>query len=148
MFNNSFKSTARSLDMSSALLALIGVHIVSFSCPYVASIKAICFTLNLKALETLCYVKHLEKIFHCHSWRFTDQCVGFKFIYDPYSYWDTGGCINPISITGREVMKLSHIGSLPIYHKYMKELIAFGYIKYLPSYHPILGSHVWINEIV
>jgi hypothetical protein len=27
----------------------------------------------------------------------------------------------------------------------MKELIEFGYINYLPSYHPILGSLVWIN---
>jgi hypothetical protein len=60
-------------------------------------------------------------------------------------YWELGGCKNPISITRREVMKMSHFGSLPTYHKYMKELIEFGYINYLPSYHPILGSLVWIN---
>ena len=59
--------------------------------------------------------------------------------------WEIGGCANPFPITRREVMKLSHIGSLPTYHKYMKELVEFGYIQYKPSYHPVLGSLVWVK---
>ncbi len=60
-------------------------------------------------------------------------------------YWEIGGCVSPVSITRREVMQLSHIGSLPTYHKYMKELVEFGYIKYVPSYHPVLGSLVYLD---
>ena len=35
-----------------------------------------------------------------------------------------------------KIMELSHIGTLPTYHKYFKELQDWGYIKYTPSYHP------------
>jgi hypothetical protein len=60
-------------------------------------------------------------------------------------YWEAGGCQTPASITRREVMQVSHIGSFPTYHKYMRELVEFGFIKYLPSYNPFLGSLVWLE---
>ena len=50
---------------------------------------------------------------------------------------------NPVSITRGEVMKLAHIAGIATYHKYIKELHEYGYIKYLPSYHPSLGSTVY-----
>jgi hypothetical protein len=59
---------------------------------------------------------------------------------------ETGDCRSPASITRREVMQLSHIHSLPTYHKYINELVEFGYIRYLPSYNCFLGSLVWFNE--
>lgn len=47
--------------------------------------------------------------------------------------------------TSRKVlMKKSHIGSIPTYHKCIKELIKFTYIEYNPSYHPKLGSRIKI----
>ena len=61
-------------------------------------------------------------------------------------YWEAEGACNPTSITRRKVMNLSHIHSLPTYHKYMRELVLFGYIRYVPSYHPLLGSLVYLNE--
>jgi len=42
----------------------------------------------------------------------------------------------------RTIMVLSHINTLPTYHKYFKELQNFGYIKYMPSYHPGSRSEV------
>jgi hypothetical protein len=50
---------------------------------------------------------------------------------------------NPVSITRAEVMKLAHIGGVATYHKYIKELHDFGYIKYSPSYDPSRGSTVY-----
>jgi len=35
-----------------------------------------------------------------------------------------------------KIMLLSHVNTLPTYHKYFKELQELGYIRYTPSYHP------------
>jgi hypothetical protein len=58
---------------------------------------------------------------------------------------EESGRENPIRITRRKVMHISHLYSLATYHKYMKELVRFGYIRYFPSYHPIFGSLVYFN---
>ncbi|WP_230392497.1 hypothetical protein [Flavobacterium sp. LC2016-01] len=39
-------------------------------------------------------------------------------------------------------MELSHVNTLPTYHKYFKQLQDLGYIKYSPSYHPGYKSEV------
>ncbi len=41
-----------------------------------------------------------------------------------------------ITVSRSKLMTLSHIKTLPSYHKYFKQLQDFGYIKYTPSYHP------------
>lgn len=41
-----------------------------------------------------------------------------------------------VRVSRSKIMKLSHIQTLPTYHKYFKELQDMGYIKYTPSYHP------------
>ena len=45
-------------------------------------------------------------------------------------------------ISRRKLMASSRIQSKATYHKVMKDLQAFGYLKYTPSYHPIKGSTV------
>lgn len=45
-------------------------------------------------------------------------------------------------INREEVMKLSKIGSKGTYHKCLKELNHWGYIKYLPSHNPYKGSRI------
>src|SRR4051812_23632647 len=57
------------------------------------------------------------------------------------------------SISRKSVMSLSKIKSTATYHKRMSELHEFGYISYLPSYHPAIGSIVdisggWIKSCV
>lgn len=51
----------------------------------------------------------------------------------------------PIFISRSKIMKLAHIGSIVTYHKCIKELQEFGYIDYLPSYHPAIGSKVYLK---
>lgn len=48
----------------------------------------------------------------------------------------------PVFISRRIVMKLAHIKSIVTYHKLIKELQKFGYIDYIPSYHPGIRSRV------
>ena len=48
----------------------------------------------------------------------------------------------PIFISRKKIMALSHINNFVTYHKCIKELQQFGYIQYYPSYHPAIGSKV------
>lgn len=47
-----------------------------------------------------------------------------------------------IKVSRSKIMALSHIKTLPTYHKYFKELQVMGYIRYKPSYHPGYRSEV------
>lgn len=47
-----------------------------------------------------------------------------------------------IKVSRRKIMELSHVNTLPTYHKYFKQLQDLGYIKYKPSYHPGCKSEV------
>lgn len=51
---------------------------------------------------------------------------------------------NVIKVSRSKIMALSHVSTLPTYHKYFKELQDFGYIQYTPSYHPGYKSEVVI----
>ena len=45
-------------------------------------------------------------------------------------------------ISRKELMLMAHIDSIATYHKIMRELIAYGYIVYAPSFHPLQASTV------
>jgi hypothetical protein len=64
-----------------------------------------------------------------------------------FECWNKNEFNNPISISRSQIMKLSKINSKSTYHKYMKDLTAFGYINYSPSYHPILGTTVYLKML-
>jgi hypothetical protein len=51
-----------------------------------------------------------------------------------------------IKVSRSKLMKLSHINTLPTYHKYFKQLQELGYIRYNPSYHPGYKSEVTLYE--
>lgn len=59
--------------------------------------------------------------------------------------WQANDCLSPICINRQEVMRLSKISGRGTYNKHMQELHAYGYIRYVPSYHPILGSLVYLH---
>lgn len=65
--------------------------------------------------------------------------MGFFFL------WSLRNFQNPISITRSEMMQIAKIGGYATYHKCIKDLHAYGYIEYLPSYHPALGSLVYLS---
>ena len=52
--------------------------------------------------------------------------------------------LQPIFISRRQVMYFAHISSFVTYHKCIKELQEFGYIDYIPSYHPGIKSKVFV----
>jgi hypothetical protein len=59
--------------------------------------------------------------------------------------WRANFSKNPVAIKRREIMKVAHIGSVATYHKCLKELTEFGYLDYVPSYHPSVGSQIYLH---
>ncbi|MEN0056831.1 MAG: hypothetical protein AAGC65_24345 [Mucilaginibacter sp.] len=54
--------------------------------------------------------------------------------------WQRAGFKNPFSVTRKTLMAFSQIASIATYHKCIKGLDDYGYIRYKPSYHTKLGS--------
>jgi hypothetical protein len=60
-----------------------------------------------------------------------------------FVHWQRSGFVSPFQVTRKALMAFSKIASIATYHKCMKELDEYGYIRYQPSYHPRLGSQVY-----
>jgi hypothetical protein len=61
-----------------------------------------------------------------------------------FQFWNAGRFKNPISISRGELMRLSKISAKATYHKCMRQLNDYGYIRYEPSFNPIKGSKVYL----
>lgn len=64
-----------------------------------------------------------------------------------FKCWNLNNNQNPVPISRQEIMLIAKINGQATYHKCMKELQDLGYIKYRPSYHPKLGSQVYLNKL-
>jgi hypothetical protein len=62
-----------------------------------------------------------------------------------YQYWLMNDFNNPVQITRKNIMNVAKIKSIVTYHKAITELTKFGYISYIPSYDPRMGSAVYLN---
>jgi hypothetical protein len=54
---------------------------------------------------------------------------------------------NPIRVFSHEVMPVCKISGIATYHKSIRELHQYGYIRYVPSYYRYLGSLVYMSKI-
>jgi hypothetical protein len=59
--------------------------------------------------------------------------------------WKASGETNPMTIVREEIMKMAKISARHTYNKCMHELHQFGYIRYIPSCNPFLGSIVYLD---
>ena len=56
--------------------------------------------------------------------------------------WEQKRFEDPLQVFSHEVMPLCKISGTATYHRTIRELHEFGYIKYVPSYNHFLGSLV------
>jgi hypothetical protein len=62
--------------------------------------------------------------------------------------WQRQGFIQPFAVCRKELMGFSKIASIATYHKCIKELDEYGYIRYQPSCHPKLGSQIYWPDVL
>lgn len=60
--------------------------------------------------------------------------------------WQRSGFNSPFAVTRKDLMAYSKIASNATYHKCIKELDKYGYIRYQPSFHPGKGSLIYWLE--
>lgn len=53
-----------------------------------------------------------------------------------FERWNEVGFEGPVHFRRGEIMELAKINGLATYHKAIKDLSQFGYIRYIPSYNP------------
>lgn len=58
-------------------------------------------------------------------------------------YRIASGFTNPIQVFGHEIMKIAKISAPITYHKCVKELSAYGYIHYVPSFKRNQASKIY-----
>jgi hypothetical protein len=64
-----------------------------------------------------------------------------------YQVWERGNFINPVIVKRKEIMLLVKINAKTTYHKCLKELERYAYIKYNPSYHSTGKTEVYLLSI-
>lgn len=61
-----------------------------------------------------------------------------------YQKWIMNHCVDPVHISRSDVMKTSKISGIATYHKCIKDLHEYGYIKYMPSYNRRCNTRVYL----
>lgn len=61
-------------------------------------------------------------------------------------YWSEHLYENPVQVFSYEIMSIAKISSAITYHKCVKELREYGYIKYEPSFNRKKGSRIYLLE--
>ena len=88
------------------------------------------------------YIKHLTSV--CFKITEDDRLNSshVSIYLALFQIWNSNRFNNPILINRMDVMKISKIGSKATYHKCLKELDIWGYLKYNPSHNPLKGSKI------
>lgn len=92
------------------------------------------------------YIKHLAGFFERVA---TDERLNpthISMYVSLFQFWNASRFQNPISISRNELMKVSKISAKATYHKCIKQLNDFGYLKYKPSYNPYKGSLIYLYD--
>jgi len=64
-----------------------------------------------------------------------------------FEFYNLNRFQNPIDIKRTSVMEVAKISGLATYHKCIKDLVDFGYIKYQPSFNPAISSQVYLLNL-
>ena len=56
------------------------------------------------------------------------------------------GFINPIQVFSHEIMRIAKLSSSMTYHKCVRQLCEYGYIKYEPSFNRKKGSKIYFID--
>ncbi|XHR94316.1 hypothetical protein ACFJIV_29200 [Mucilaginibacter sp. UC70_90] len=63
-----------------------------------------------------------------------------------FDCWARQGFEGPVTAYAKDLMSLAKISSSATYHRLIRELAAYGYVKYLPSFYKRKASAIYLNE--
>ncbi|MDB5143057.1 MAG: hypothetical protein JWQ66_1770 [Mucilaginibacter sp.] len=62
-------------------------------------------------------------------------------------YWQENECQNPLSAFSYEVMRIAKVSAQATYHRSVRDLHSFGYIRYEPSFKRNSRSKIYLLSI-
>lgn len=92
------------------------------------------------------YIKHLTGFYNKIVYDERLNPTHISLYLALFQFWNLNRFQNPISVSRNELMKLCKISAYATYHKCIKELHNFGYIRYMPSFNPYKGSLVYLYD--
>ncbi|MFD3003149.1 hypothetical protein ACFS7Z_22490 [Pontibacter toksunensis] len=90
------------------------------------------------------YIAHLSGFFHRVSRDYRLNPTHVSLYMALFLQWNLCRFRNPLSVSRAELMEISRISSRVTYHRCIKELHAWGYLHYDPSYNHFRGSLVYM----
>jgi len=88
------------------------------------------------------YIKHLNAVFNQFYKDSRLNPTHISLYFSLFQLANLNRFPETFFINREEIMKLSKIGSKGTYHRCLKQLDHWGYIKYLPSHNPYKGSKI------
>ena len=88
------------------------------------------------------YIKHLNNIFQAFAKDSRLNATHISLYMALFQYWNLNRFPELFFINREEIMQLSKIGSKATYHRCLKNMDDWNYIKYLPSHNPFKGSKI------
>lgn len=62
-------------------------------------------------------------------------------------YWSEHHFENPVHVFSYDIMRIAKVSASTTFHKTIRELSEYGYIKYEPSFKRNKGSKVYFNSL-
>jgi hypothetical protein len=92
-------------------------------------------------------LEEIDKVSHCLSQDDRLHSSHVSLYLALLVIWHQSSLANPFIINRKKLMSISKIGSFATYHKCMKQLEEFGYIKYAPTFNSFIGTRVQLLVI-
>lgn len=93
------------------------------------------------------YIKHLNAVFQRFSMDSRLNPTHISLYMALFQYWNIHRFPDEFYIDREDIMKMSKIGSKATYHRCLKSLHSWKYIRYLPSHNPYKGSKVRMPKL-
>ena len=88
------------------------------------------------------YIKQLNAVFQKFSMDSRLNATHISLYMALFQYWNINRFPDEFYINREDIMKMSKIGSKATYHRCLKNMHSWKYIRYLPSHNPYKGSKV------
>lgn len=93
-------------------------------------------------MQTINYIQHLNGIFEKFAIDKRLNPTHVSLYFALFTLWNSHYFVSEFFINREEVMLLSKIGAKSTYHRCIKQLSHWRYIRYEPSHNPFKGSRV------
>jgi hypothetical protein len=88
------------------------------------------------------YIKHLNTVFQQFSKDSRLLPTHISLYMALFQFWNIGRFPDRFHLDREDTMQLSKLGSKVTYHRCLRNLNDWGYIRYLPSHNPYKGSQI------